>query len=1850
LDKAIGQNERTCNAAFRDLAMDVQLQGYSFIEKLYEGSRTSVYRGLRDRDQRPVVVKCLKDPFPNYSELLRFGNQYSIAKDLDLPTVVKPLALLPHGNASALIMEDFGGCDLNRFLAQTQSAALGKSHSGLILFLQVVIQVAEALEGLYQQRIIHKDIKPANILIHPESHQVKLIDFSIASSLPRQLQEIQTLSALEGTLAYLSPEQTGRTNRGIDYRSDFYSLGVTCYELLTGQLPFVSDDPMDIVHAHLARQPVPPCELNPDFKAELKIPQMLSAIVLKLLAKNAEDRYQSAFGLKCDLARCLSELKQTGQISPFKLGLDDLCDRFLISEKLYGRQSEVAHLLAAFERVSQGNTEIMLVAGTPGIGKTAVINELHKPILRQRGYFVRGQHEALQQSALCAFIQAGRSLVRLLLSESEAQRQYWQQQILQALGQDAPALIAVIPELADILGSPIGDLPSDQPAENRLIDLMESFLRVFSSAQHPLVVFLDDLQWADAASLKLLQRLIQNTSYLLVIGAYCDHEDASSHAFKGALEEICEIQDLSSNVLSSNALSSNTFSSVNSTDNSRLEGDLPKRNALDLSQPHRHFHINLLALTPLSARDIHHLVADTLHSDLAQTKPLAELIYQKTGGNPFFAAQFLTALHAEGKIAFDAIARRWQYDLAQISADSLSEDVLAFVKLRLQKLPERAQTILQIAACMGSIFDLETLAAIASTPLAAIADDLDCALQAELILPDSAREAVYRFAHEQVQQAAYDLMNAEQQALRHLAMGRHLLAHSRQTLPAEQNFELVNQFNRGKALLTTEADRLELSELNLSAGRQSKATSAYAAALSYFFTGIDLLPPNHWQAHYDLTLEFHNELAKTAYLSGDLPTMQRHIDLVLQQAQSLLDKACVYETQIQAAISQNHLRSAVELTLAVLAQLGIDIPVQPQPADVQRALSAIATSLDRTDAIALPSMSDAEALVVTRLLSKAVSAAYLAAPEVLPLLVCTGVDRALALGNSPLSSFLYGWYGVLACGLTGDIDQGHQMGELALNLLKKMPDKESQTRVVTLVYFLIHPWKAHIRESLGPLQKSYQSAIAHGDSEYAAWSAAIYGHYAYLSGYPLEKLSDKIEGYRHSQLQQTAAFNCLDLYQQIALNLLGRSEMPAQLDGEAYSEAKMLPIHLAANDLSGLCHLYINKGILNYLFDHFVEAEASFNQALNYLPGINSSQWLPALLFYDSLSCLALPTQKQLPRIILNQEKLRTWARLAPMNHLHRWHLVEAERCRVGSDKAAAIDHYDQAIALAQASGFIQEEALAHELAARFYLLWGKGRIAQSHLIDAYYAYGRWGAKAKIADLEQRYPKLLELILKRPEKRPEQTLSSTDTILAYASTPTTHSNSSMSEVIDLTTLLHTSQILSREIQLDKLLAALLEAVIQNAGADKCVLLMPKADDWAIEAFSCLGKPPELLQSQPLKPGEQLPISLINQVRQSCKPAVIVNVTVHPTLAVDPYVLRYRPKSALCTPILNQGKLIAILYLENNLTIGAFSDRQLEVLNLICTQAAISLENARLYQQAQQALEELKTSHMQLVQSEKMSALGNLVAGVAHEINNPVNFLKGNLKPALNYVQDLFSVLDLVEDDQPREVILEEIEEINLDFIREDLPNLLHSMTFGISRIRDISTSLRTFSRSDQAHKTAFNLHEGLDSTLLILKHRFQASDRQEAIEVVKQYGDLPSIECFAGQLNQVFMNLLANAIDALEESQVPAATDRATDAPLPTGCITITTALVTRQTDERSDAVSISIADNGPGMDESVRSRVFDHLFTTKPVGKGTGLGLAISYAIVVEKHGGSLTVNSVRGKGTEFVITLPVAEKTAAA
>ena len=801
----------------------IALIGYQIAERIYVGSRTLVYRAVRAADHQPVVIKLLKNEHPSFSELVQFRNQYTIAKHLNAPGIIRPYCLEPYRNGYALIMEDFGGVSLSQHVRER---AEGRKHLYLPLtdFLAIALQLCDILQELYQQRVIHKDIKPANILIDSDK-QVKLIDFSIASLLPRETPEIQIPNILEGTLAYLSPEQTGRMNRGIDYRSDFYSLGVTFYELLTGQLPFVVDDPLELIHCHIAKHPPAVNSLNPE------IPPVLSAIVSKLIAKNAENRYQSTFGLKHDL-ECLAQWQQTGRIE-FAIGQRDVCDRFLIPETLHGRQSEVQMLLDAFERVSQGSTEVMLLAGLSGIGKTAVVNEVHKPIVRQRGYFIKGKFDQFQRNIpLSAFVQAFRDLMGQLLSESDTRLEQWKTNILAALGESAQVIINVIPELERIIGPqpPVPEL-SGSAAQARFDRLLQQFIQVFTTPAHPLAIFIDDLQWADSASLNLMRLLMGevNLHYLLFIGAYRDNEITLAHPLLLSLDEMQQ----------SGAT------------------------------------VNTMTLAPLTQAAVNQLVADTLSCSLALASPLTALLVDKTGGNPFFTTQFLKALYDDRTITFNRDENYWECDLAQVRSLTLTDDVVAFMARQLQKLPTQTQAVLKLAACIGNQFDLNTLAIVSGQTEAETAAVLWEALQEGLVIPQgevykfyqgdavvlmthhsplTTHQCSYKFLHDRIQQAAYSLIPDEQKQHTQLQIGRLLLQNT-PTADIEANiFKIVGHWNQAIEAIATANETAELARLNLLAGRKAKASAAYPAALSYLQVGIRLLNQTAWRNQYELSL------------------------------------------------------------------------------------------------------------------------------------------------------------------------------------------------------------------------------------------------------------------------------------------------------------------------------------------------------------------------------------------------------------------------------------------------------------------------------------------------------------------------------------------------------------------------------------------------------------------------------------------------------------------------------------------------------------------------------------------------------------------------------------------------------------------------------------------------------------------------------------------------------------------------------------------------------------------------------------------------------------------------------------
>ncbi|MEG4317734.1 MULTISPECIES: serine/threonine-protein kinase PknK [unclassified Microcoleus] len=1018
------------------------LSGYSLGETIYSGTRTIVYRGTRLRDETPVIIKVLRNEYPSFSELLHFRNQYTIAKNLNFPGIIQTYSLESCRNGYALIVEDFGGISLKQWTGQ------GQTVPNLIEFFQIAIALCDTLEILGRHRIIHKDIKPANILINPDTKEVKLIDFSIASLLPRETQTLINPNAIEGTLGYLSPEQTGRMNRGVDYRTDFYSLGVTFYELLAGELPFQSNDPMELIHCHIAKQPPSLHEINP------QIPSVLSSIVAKLMAKNAENRYQSALGLKFDLEFCWRQLEKTGKIQDFEIGQRDLCDRFIIPEKLYGREAEVAQLLAAFDRISgsktlpgnQSKRELMLVAGFSGIGKTAIVNEVHKPIVGARGYFIKGKFDQFNRNIpLGAFVQAFRELIGQLLSESDAELANWKTQILAALGDSAQVIIDVIPELEQIIGQqPTATELSGTAAQNRFNLLLEKFLQVFTTKEHPLVIFLDDLQWADSASLKLMQLLMSESEggYLLLIGADRDNEVAAAHPLMLALEEI--------------------------------------RNAQAA--------INTIRLAALTETSLNQLVADTLSCAEAIALPLTKLIYQKTQGNPFFSTQFLKLLHDDKLIQFDPPQSPlskggrqggWHCDIAQVKKLALTDDVVEFMALQLHKLPDSTQNLLKKAACIGNSFDLETLATVTEELSTETATNLWKALQEGLILPTSevykfylgrAREDApqtseivsYKFLHDRVQQAAYSLIPENQKQATHLQIGQLLLQHTPAPERDEKIFEIVNQLNYGVDLLVGSDKQQQLAELNWVAGHKARASTSYVAASKYATVCLALLKVDCWKTQYQLTLKMHNLAAKTAYFAENLAAMEQSVQIILAEAKTAVEQVKAYEVKIQACAARNQAQEAVNLALGLLKMFGVEFPEQPNPSDFQRSFQQISVNLGNQsieDLINLPQMTEAEPLAAMRVLSNLIPLAFTVKPALFPLVTLKQIDLSLKYGNAADSAFGYANYGLILCGMIGDIETGYQFGELAMILVSKFQKPEFRVKVLLPVASSIKIWK-----------------------------------------------------------------------------------------------------------------------------------------------------------------------------------------------------------------------------------------------------------------------------------------------------------------------------------------------------------------------------------------------------------------------------------------------------------------------------------------------------------------------------------------------------------------------------------------------------------------------------------------------------------------------------------------------------------------------------------------------------------------------------------------------------------------------
>lgn len=1487
--------------------------GYTVNPKpIYSGLYTIIFSGIKDNNHSNVVIKILKNEYPSPDEIARFKHEYEIAKIFEHEKdIVHVSDLERYENSYAIIMENINNPSLADILEKEKKITL-------IQFLDLAIAATQALAHIHQNNIIHKDINPSNIMYNLAKNELKIIDFGLSANLPKERAEIVSPNVLEGTLAYLSPEQTGRMNRGIDYRTDYYSLGVTFYQALTGKLPFESKEPLELVHYHIAVVPQTPHEIDNS------IPQAVSNIIMKMLSKKAEDRYQNANGLLADLNNCRDQLHNTEKIDLFPLGTQDIFSRFQIPEKLYGREHEITKLLEAYDQITKGNINLMLVSGYSGIGKSALVHEIHKPIVKKHGYFISGKFDQFKHNIpYAAVTEALEEFVKQILTEPDDRITMFRNKVLNAVEDNGQVIVEVIPSLIKLIGTQPAVLElGPTESQNRFSYVFQNFIKALAKAEHPLAIFLDDLQWADTPSLKLIETLLTSSdcSYLIIIGAYRSNEVTPAHPLMLTLEE------------------------------------LKKRNV----------EYSTIELGPLQLEHVTSLLSDTLHQTKDEVNSLSNICYEKTSGNPFFLIQLLITLYKEQLIEFDINKNKWTWNLQNIKEKGITDNVVYLMINKIRELSPETQKDLQYAACIGNKFNLDLLAYISNKKPEQILIELQEALQEGYIIShgDAYRAVLYEFAHDRIQQAANELIPKEELPQIHIKLARILINKTSKDKLDDIIFDIANHYNIAIDKIISSIDENEkhqIAEINLQASKTSKLAAAFEPALQYAENGIKCTNESMWDSDYQFMFDLYSEATETSYLSSKYDLTEKYAAESLKHTRTDPHRLAIIQTQVYSNVSQMKQSVAVNLVRDTLEQLGIHLPKKPS-------LFHILTAVIKTkfllfgkripDLLFLPEMTDLTKKAIIRLITSVISSAYQANPNMLPLFVCTNVALSLRYGNTLGSAYSYTFYGVISCTKLGEIDNGYQFGELAIKLTDKLNDEEGKTKVIFANYAFIKHWKDPLLEALPKAIENFKRGLDDGDLEYGCYSISLSIMYGYFAAKPLEDLITRSGPYISymDKLQQIVNSNFLSIVRQAMLNLFQVRQDPDLLQGESFDELKTVPICVQANDRTALCLIYFHKLILHFLFDRTDQLTNYIEESDKYIESLLGFIFVPVQNFYKALSFLRLYSMTNskikkinyLKAVKTIERKFKKWAYFSPSNHLHKYLLIQAEilwHVYKNTEKAAKL--YDQAIELAKKNEYLNEEAIANELAAKFYLAQGNEKFGKLYIIDARHCYLLWGAKAKVAQLDEKYSQLLTKL------RTEISVSGIPTTVSTSSSDRTVSN-----MLDLNTIQKSSQAISSTIVLSDLLKRLMSIVIENAGAQKSYLLLKKQKNYVIEAEGNVEqKEPKVLQSIEISPNI-LPISIINYVIHAKESVVLDNAIKSEQFMNDSYIIDKQPKSILCMPLLNQGKLSGILYMENNLTEAAFTKDRIDVLNLLSSQIAISIDNARLYSNTKKLNEKL----------------------------------------------------------------------------------------------------------------------------------------------------------------------------------------------------------------------------------------------------------------------------------------------------
>ncbi|WP_027468420.1 response regulator [Deefgea rivuli] len=1527
----------------------ITIPPYRLLDQLHNSEQSIVYRAIDERDQTRVILKFFCKANPSQHDISRFKREYTIAQRLTHPAIARPLALTQHQSRWVMIIKDQACTSLNQHPALKQDQPID-----LATFYDIALQLCAALTLIHQHKIIHKDINPANLCWNQQSCQLQVIDFGVASELGQETPLIQSPHAMEGTLAYMSPEQTGRMNRVVDYRSDFYSMGITFYELLSGKPPFVSHDAMEIIHCHLAR--------TPDWSSAAfqALPPQLITVLQRLLEKNAEARYQSLSGLIKDLKHCQSQSQPQAAAVDGGIGLSDHSGVFHIPQKLYGREQDAEVLMAAFDRVSMGQSEMLLVAGFSGIGKSAIVNEIHRAIVARRGYFVAGKFDQYTRNIpYSSLVQAFQDLIRQLLSEPRAQLEQWTALIQAALGANAGVLTQLIPDLTLIIGAsePVAELPPLE-SQHRLNRLFERFIQVFASEAHPLVIFLDDLQWADQPTLKLIEWFMRNPDerYLMFIGAYRDNEVDAAHPLIA------------------------------------LRDDLLKR----------HVALHTLTLAPLQEHHVTKLIADTLRAPIASCQVLAQLCFDKTRGNPFFLNQFLSTIHELGYLNYDFDLNHWVWDMAQIENADFTANVVELMVSKIRRQPEQTQQLLQLAASIGNRFELVTLATVCKLTPYQTQQCLWPALQSDLILPldqhykylledETSPEISYRFLHDRVQQAAYALAGDEQKQQHHLSIGRLLLSNTSSKQVENQLFAIVEQFNAGRDLIRDPAERIAIAHLNLQAGLKARTSAAYQAAFHHMQIGLSLLPNDAGQCCPMLSLDLHIGAAESAYLSGDFATAESLYPLALSHCKGVLDQIRCYTVQASQYQLEGRFLEAINIQRIGLHLLGFVIPEDDAALlqEVRQGFTDIANMTANrmmTELMQAKTMADPEQLAAMQLLFGMWYASYLAGLSNLNALTTTTMTRlSLQAGHCDISPFAYVNYAFIVAFILKQYEVGYQFGTMAVELANTQTNLGIRGSTHFLFATFTNYWNQPLATSNTYYDDAYSWSLESGDFATVGYIIAVRASDRVIQGINLPDLLASCER-DILLLESTGQQDMVDCTRvgtvQSIKNLLGQTTHAATYDDAQFSEAKFL-IDYAAKPLH-LAYFYHGKIRNAFLFDAENAEALAEKLALveQFVPGqckIPEATFYTALIWLRALQRHPARNDHNAIQALLAQlsEKFSVWALQCPANFAAKSLLLQAQLAQSNGDIASAIALYPQAISMAKSSNYINVEALSNELYGDFWLAQRQERIAEVFLRDALHLYRAWGAEGKVAQLQNKHPEL------RPVSRAVvQKSASTVTLVNTAST------SDSIHFLDLASILKANHALSSEVALSHVLATLLEIVKENSGAQTVRLLLThtahNGEHWFLEGEASSNKV-EVLQSLaiPLNAlsSPLLPLSLLRYVVRSGNEVIEENISSSDNYAIDPYVLAKHPKSVMCLPIKRFSQVTGVLYLENNLTAGVFTQDRVEFLRVVAVQALISIDNARLYDNLERQVFE-RTANLNQALLEQQAIFDNTVIGIA----------------------------------------------------------------------------------------------------------------------------------------------------------------------------------------------------------------------------------------------------------------------------